>query len=79
MANLTAYDFATHVGGESGAPTRYRFGVEATAEALRSLAARIDAGDIIVREAKVETRAVSDEFTGTVLTLSFAERQAEGG
>lgn len=68
MSTITAYDFAQTQGGS------YRFGTGDAASALRTLADRIDARDVIVEKVHVSTIARSDEFTETVLVLRFEER-----
>lgn len=65
---LTAYDFAKPQGDT------YRFGTGDSANALRALAARIDARDVIVEKVHVSSIARGDEFTETVLVLRFEER-----
>lgn len=70
MSMITAYDFARKQSGD------YSFGTNDTAKALRDLAARIDAGGVIVEKVHVSTIARSEEFTETVLVLRFEEKQS---
>ncbi len=73
MSNLTAYDFAK---GQTGPSGTWTFGTENSAQALRALADRIDAGQVIVEKVHVTTIARGDEFTETVLVLRFEEKSS---
>lgn len=57
----------------------YTFGMDAaeTAKALRELADRLDAGEILPQSARVVTTAKRDDFTYTFVRFAFAEQVAK--
>ncbi len=73
---ITAYDFNAPLRGANGVSNGIHFGIsgEHSAAALRELAGKIDRKEVLVEGAKLYTFAEMEDFSKSILKLTFIEK-----